>query len=128
MSAADRARGWNWTYWNDVQRPLLEELSDPDHHRALLAPHAQLTITANAPDIALSARTANGILYLIAVRKNPTANGRIHFNGLPAGTNDGTVLAHLGGNPARPVTVTHGGFTDPSPFAPHNARVYRFPG
>jgi hypothetical protein len=126
MNAADRARGWNWTYWNNVQRPLLEELSDPDHRRALLAPRAQLTITANAPDIALSARTAAGFLYLIAIRKSPTAVGRIRFSGLPAGAGRGTVLAHPGGNPARPVTVANRGFTDPSPFAPHNARVYRF--
>ncbi len=127
MNVADRARGWNWTYWNNVQRPLLEELSDPDHRRALLAPHAEVTITASAPDIALSARTADGILYLIAVRTSPSASGPIQFSGLPAGISDGTVLAHGAGNPARPVTVTHGAFTDPSPFAPHNARVYRFP-
>ncbi len=128
MNAADRARGWNWTYWRNAQRPLLEELSDADHRRALLAPQAELTIIANAPDIALSARTADGVLYLIAVRKSPSASGRIRFSGLPAGIDQGTVLAHPGGNPARPVNVTRGAFTDPSPFAPHNARVYRFPG
>jgi len=127
MNAADRARGWNWTYWNDVQRQLLQELSDADHRRALLAPRAQLTITADAPDIALTARTAAGFLYLIAIRKSPSANGRIHFRGLPAGISHGTVLAHPAGNPARSVTVANRGFTDPSPFAPHNARVYRFP-
>ena len=126
MNAADRARGWNWTYWDNVQRPLLQELSDADHRRALLAPPARLTITANAPDIALSARSAAGLLYLIAIRKSATATGRIHFSGLPAGISHGTVLAHPEGNPARPVTVSGGGFTDPSPFAPHNARVYRF--
>jgi len=126
MNAADRARGWNWTYWNSVQRALLVELSDPDHRRALLAPRASLAITANAADIALSARTAAGFLYLIAIRKSPGTTGRVHFSGLPAGVTHGTVLAHPDGNPARPVTVSHGGFTDPSPFAPHNARVYRF--
>ena len=126
MNPQDRARGWNWTYWNNVQRLLLEELSDPDHHRALLAPHAQLAITANAADIALSARTAGGFLHLIAIRKSPHSTGPVHFTGLPAQISHGTVLAHPGGNPARPVTVSHGGFTDPSPYAPHNARVYRF--
>ena len=91
------------------------------------APLAQLAITANAADIALSPREAGGFLYLIAIRKSPTSTGRVHFTGLPAAITQGTVLAHPGGNPARQVTVTHGGFTDPSPFAPHNARVYRFP-
>jgi hypothetical protein len=35
------------------------------------------------------------------------------------------VLAHPG-NPARQVTAAGGAFTDRTPFAPHNARVYRF--
>jgi hypothetical protein len=69
---------------------------------------------------------ATGTLYLIAVRRSPTAQGSIRFSGLPAGISNGTVLAHLGGNPARPITVTRGAFTDPAPFKPHNARVYRF--
>ena len=50
----------------------------------------------------------------------------MRFTGLPAGIRAGTVLAHPGGNPARHVRVSAGAFTDPSPFAPHNARVYRF--
>jgi hypothetical protein len=126
MNPADRASGWNWTYWRHVQRPLLEELSDPDHLPALTAPVAQIAITANAADITLSARETGGFLYLIAIRKSPTSSSRVHFSGLPAAITHATVLAHPGGNPARQVTVTHGGFTDPSPFAPHNARVYRF--
>lgn len=126
MNAADRASGWNWTYWRDVQRPLLEELSDPVHVPALTAPLAQVAITANAADIALSPREAGGFLYLIAIRKSPTSTSLVHFSGLPAAITHGTVLAHPGGNPARQVTVAQGGFTDPSPFAPHNARVYRF--
>jgi hypothetical protein len=51
----------------------------------------------------------------------------VKFTGLPAGVTHGTVLAHGAGNPARPVTAARGSFTDPSPFEPHNARVYRFP-
>ena len=38
MNAADRQHGWNWTYWKNVQRPLLEELSGADHAPALTAP------------------------------------------------------------------------------------------
>jgi hypothetical protein len=127
MSPADKARGWNWTYWAKVQRPLLVELTDVDHARALVAPLAQLSIRASAADVGISARSAGGFLYLIAIRKSPTTTGRVRFSGLPAGITEGTVLAHPGGNPARPVAVAQGAFTDPSPFAPHNARVYRFP-
>ena len=126
MNATDRKRGWNWTYWREVQRPLVQELSDAAHMAALTAPLAGLPIKANAADIALSARAAGPWLYLIAVRRSPTAAGRVRFTGLPAGVSRGTVLAHPGGNPARDVSVSRGAFTDPDPYRPHNARVYRF--
>jgi len=126
MTPVDRARGWNWTYWERVQKPLLQELADADHMQALTAPKATFAITADATDIALSTRKAGGFVYLIAVRKSPTTTGSVHFRGLPSGIAEGTVLAHPGGNPARTVHVAQGAFTDPSPYAPHNARVYRF--
>jgi hypothetical protein len=126
MNARDRAAGWNWTYWKHVQHPLLVELTDAEHTRALTAPPANATIRANAADIALSARATGGFLYLIAIRKSPTTTGHVHFTGIPPVVTEATVLAHPGGNPARQIGVAHGAFTDPSPFAPHNARVYRF--
>jgi hypothetical protein len=126
MNAADRAKGWNWSYWSNVQHPLLQELSDPDHTRALTARVIQPGVKANAADIALSTRSTDGFLYLIAIRKSSTTTARVRFSGLPAGITEATVLAHPGGNPARHLSVASGAFTDPSPFAPHNARVYRF--
>jgi hypothetical protein len=126
MNAADRQRGWNWTHWRRVLRPLLEELTDTAHMHALTAPRSTLVIRASAADIALSAREAGGFLYLIAVRRSPSTTGSVRFTGLPAGVGSGTVLAHPGGNPARRVPVSGGAFTDPDPFRPHNARVYRF--
>ena len=127
MNAADRQSGWNWTYWKNVQRPLLVELTDVEHAPALVAPLAAQTIKANAGDIALSPRAAGGFLYLIAVRRSPTLTGEVRFSGLPRGITEGVVLAHPGNNPARQVAVAGGVFTDPSLFAPHNARLYRFP-
>jgi hypothetical protein len=126
MNAADKRSGWNWTYWKNVQRPLLVELTDTEHAPALTAPLAQFSITASAADIALSPRVTGGFLYLIAVRKSPTLTGTVRFSGLPARITEGAVLAHPGNNPARQVAVAGGAFTDQSPFAPHNARVYRF--
>jgi hypothetical protein len=127
MSPADKQSGWNWTYWKNVQRPLLVELTDAEHVPALLAPVSALPIKANAADIALSSREGGGFLYLIAVRKSPTLTGSVRFSGLPVGITEGVVLPHPGNNPARQVAVRGGVLTDPSPFAPHNARVYRFP-
>ena len=56
MNAQDQQRGWNWSYWKRVQRPLLQELSDAAHTAALTAPLAPHAVTANAADIAVSAR------------------------------------------------------------------------
>jgi hypothetical protein len=127
MNAQDRQRGWNWSYWKRVLRPLLRELSDAEHTVALTAPLAGHAIAANAADVAVSTRQEGDVIYLIAVRRSPHASGRVRFSGLPVGIRNGTVLAHPGGNPARPVTVSNGALTDSAPFAPHNARVYRFP-
>jgi len=102
------------------------ELTDADHVRALTAPVAQLAVKANAADVAVIARRAGNLPYLIAIRKSHTTTGRVRFSGLPAGIAQATVLEHPEGNPARELAVTRGAFTDPSPFAPHNARVYRF--
>jgi hypothetical protein len=126
MSDADKQLGWNWTHWRNVQRPLLEELGEAQHTAALTASLAQTQIKADAADIGVSTRRADGSLYLIAVRKDPHLTGKVRFSGLPAAVKQGTVLAHPGGNPARQVAVANGSFTDPSPFAPHNARVYQF--
>ena len=127
LSPQDRVRGWNWTYWRKVQRPLVEELAGPQHVEALVAPAAPFTVEASAPDVALSARQTRDSIYLIAVRRSPSATGRIRFRGLPAGIGEGTVLAHGPSNPPRHVAVKGGAFTDASPYRPHNARVYRFP-
>jgi hypothetical protein len=125
MAARDQQLGWNWTYWNQVQKPLLEELSGAAHTAALTAPLSQHAIKANAPDIAVSAREAGGFFYLIAIRRSTHAQGTVHFTGLPAGLHQGTVLAHPG-NPARTIQASGGAFTDPVAFAAHNARVYQF--
>jgi hypothetical protein len=127
MTPQDRVRGFNWTYWRKVQKPLTQELAGPQHVAALLAPDAPFTVTANAPDIALSARRTEDSIYLIVVRRSPTATGRIQFRGLPDGISAGTVLPHGPSNPARKVAAKAGTFIDPSPYQPHQARVYRFP-
>jgi hypothetical protein len=126
MNPRDRQRGWNWTYWADVRRPLLEELNSPPHVAALTAPLAATQVKANAADVAVSTREAGGGIYVIAVRKSAKGHGSVRFSGLPTSVGRGSVLVHPGGNPARPVAASRGTFTDPSPFGGHNARVYQF--
>ena len=126
MNPQDRVRGFNWTYWRKVQKPLTEELSGPQHRQALLARDAPFAVTASVPDVALSTRQTPDSIYLIAVRRSPAANGRVRFSGLPPTITRGVVLPHGPSNPQRAISVRDGTFTDPSPYRPHNARVYRF--
>jgi hypothetical protein len=124
MRPVDAAAGWNWRFWHTVLKPLLQELSSTAVGPALLAPAASLTIKANQSDIALVAREAGGFLYLIAVRRSPTTNGPVRFSGLPAAITSGQALFEYNDEQFRTVNVNNGVFTDP--FAPHDARVYRF--
>jgi hypothetical protein len=126
MTPQDRVRGFNWTYWRKVQKPLTQELSGPQHVAALLAPDAPFRVITDAPDVAVSARQTADSIYLIVVRRSASGSRRVTFRGLPSGVQEGTVLPHGASNPSRKVSVRAGSFTDRSPYGAHNARVYRF--
>jgi hypothetical protein len=131
---ADAAAGWNWTFWQRVLRPVVEELSAPELAPALTARNAKLGVKASVGGIELVAREAAGFLYLIAVRRTGTAS-RVSFSGLPAHLTGGRVLFEYVQDPPPPpiepghqvfrqVAVTRGGFSDW--FAVHDVHVYRF--
>jgi hypothetical protein len=124
MNPEDSRQGWNWTFWHTVLRPLLRELNSTAVGPALVAPPAAVTVKTDAADVRLVARQARGFLYLIVVRRSATANGPVRFSGLPSGTRFGAALFEYDGKDFRTFKVTGGAFTDP--FAPHDARVYRF--
>src|SRR6266508_4215983 len=67
MRPRDAQLGWNWTFWDQVLRPLLVELTSPSVLPALTAPVAQAALTASAADVQLAARRAGTTLYVIAV-------------------------------------------------------------
>jgi hypothetical protein len=124
MRPADVQLGWNWTFWERVLQPLVSELSSTAIAPALVAPAANATITANAGDIDLATRQADGFLYLIVVRRgNPTS--QVTFTGLPTGIGGGEVLFEYAQGRFREVTVTGSSFRDW--FGPHDSHVYRFP-
>lgn len=124
MSPEDAAAGWNWTFWRTVLKPVVKELSSDSVGPALVAPPAPVTVKANAPDVRLVARQAGGFLYLITVRRSGTANGSVRFSGLPASVKFGAAMFEYDGKDFRTFRVNNGAFTEP--FAPHDARVYRF--
>jgi hypothetical protein len=124
LGPEDAAHGWNWTFWHTVLKHLVQELNSDSVGPALVAPPAPFAIKADAADVRFVARRAGGFLYLITVRRSPTANGPVRFSGLPAGIKFGAAMFEYDGRDFRTFRVTGGKFTDP--FAPHDARVYRF--
>jgi len=124
MSPDDAKSGWNWTFWRTVLKPVLQELNSDSVGPALIAPPAPANVKANQADVQLVARQAGGFLYVIVVRRSPSANGPVRFTGLPTGIKFGAAMFEYDGKDFRTFKVTNGAFTDP--FAPHDSRVYRF--
>jgi hypothetical protein len=131
---ADASAGWNWTFWQRVLRPVVEELGSTVLAPALSAPNANLAVKASVPGIELVARESGGFLYLIAVRRAGSTS-LVHFTGLPGHITGGRALFEYVQEPPPPpieaghqvfreLVVAGGGFSDW--FATHDAHVYRF--
>jgi hypothetical protein len=135
----DAQLGWNWTFWDQVLRPLVVELTSPSVLPALTAPLAQAAVSASAADVELTARRSGNFLHLIAVRRGGTTS-RVTFSGLPnkqggAPLAAGQVMFEYVQDPLPPplqadkqqfrsVTVANQSFKDW--FGPHDVHVYRF--
>jgi hypothetical protein len=132
-SPADAALGWNWTFWQEVLRPVVAELSLPAVQAALVAPNAKTPAKASTADVQLVTRDDGTHLYVVAVRRKGTTN-RVTFSGLPARITKAEALNEYVQHPLPPpigagsqsfrtIAVSKGSFQDW--FAPHDARVYR---
>ncbi len=136
---ADARAGWNWTFWEQVLRPLLEELSSTAVGPALVAADAKPQVRSSTKDVEVLTRRDGRFLYVFAVRRGG-ATSRVAFTGLPKKLNGtplagGQVLFEYAQEPPPPpigagrqafrsVSVAAGGFRDW--LGPHDARVYRF--
>lgn len=136
---ANAQAGWNWTFWERVIRPLLEELTSSAVAPALIAPNARTAVKASAKDVQLVTREEGGFVYVIAARRG-SATSRVAFSGLPPKRDGrpitgGEVLFEYVQDPPPPpiepnkqtfrtVGVANHRFRDW--LGQHDARVYRF--
>lgn len=121
MNARDWKLGWNWTFYDRVLKPVLNQLNPSGPlFPALVAPNSKLPIKVEGSRaVEYCARQADGYIYILAAkRQGPTV--KVQFSGLPSGVHGGDVLFEA----PRKVTVADGKFTDW--FAPHDVHVYRF--
>jgi hypothetical protein len=121
LNERDAKLGWNWTYWDNTLRRVVEELGDHSPlEPALVAPESSLTIQANpGAGVEWAVREAGRDVYLLACkREGPTVE--VQFSGLPADCGEGEALFE---EPRR-VTSAKGVFKDW--FGPFEVHVYRF--
>jgi len=134
----DARAGWNWTFWEQALRPLLEELASTAVAPALVAADGP-KVESTAQDLDVVTRRDGRFLYLIAARRGG-ATSRVGFTGLPrkldgSPITGGQVLFEYVQEPLPPpigagrqafrsVSVVRGGFRDW--FGPHDVHVYRF--
>jgi hypothetical protein len=116
----DRALGWNWTFYNRILNPVLEEFNPHGPlFPALVAPDSPSPIQVRESGVELRARETRQHIYVIAaMRERETTRATV--TGLPRGIVSGDLLYE---DPRR-VEVRDGSFTDW--FGPNEVHVYRF--
>jgi hypothetical protein len=121
LNTRDAAYGWNWTFYHDVLRPVLEQLSPKGPlYPALTAAASKLPISSDGDKaMEYTVRDAGTYVYVLAARREGSTV-QVSFSGLPQGIEDGEVLFES----PRHVKVEDGKFTDW--FGPHDVHVYRF--
>lgn len=121
MSPEDATLGWNWTFWDRVLRPVVEEVGvHSPLEPALVAPESKLPITvSNAPGLEYCVRQAGPDLYILACKREG-ATSDVEFENLPFSSGEGEVMYES----PRKVEVAHGKFSDW--FGPFEVHIYHF--
>ena len=120
LNPQDAALGWNWTFWNDVLKPVVRQLSDTNVLAdALVAPNSLLPIQSSRSDVEFCLRDVPPYLYILACKREGVTTN-VTFSGLPSAAALGEILYES----PRTVTASNGQFTDW--FGPFEVHAYRF--
>lgn len=120
-NATDAKYGWNWTFWQTVLKPLVQELSDPSGVApALVNGGTTVPVASSDPstEAILRQGASPGDLWLIAARSG-TGTKRVTFRGLPSWVKTARVSLE-----DRTVKVTHRSLADE--FGQWDVHVYHF--
>jgi hypothetical protein len=120
-SPTDAQFGWNWTFWQTVLKPLVEELSASSPiEPALTNPQTSEPIATNdaTSEAVLRQGTSVDDIWLIAARSGPGTK-TVTFKGLPSWVHRGSVYSE-----DRTVTASASSFHDR--FGQWDAHVYHF--
>ncbi len=121
FSGSDATYGWNWSFWQSVLEPLVNQLSASSPLAPALvsaATTAQVTTGGSGTETLLRQGTSVDDLWLIAAR-NGAGTRTVTFKGLPRWVHRGSVYTE-----GRTVTASAGSFSDR--FAQWDVHVYHF--
>jgi hypothetical protein len=120
LSEADRKLGWNWSFWNRVLRPVVEEIGTKSPlYPALVAPDSKLPVKVKGEGIEFCGREVGKEVFLIACQRGG-ATVQARFSGLPEDATGGEMLFES----PRKVHIKNGAFADW--FGPFEVHAYRF--
>ena len=123
FTQSDADHGWNWTFWQSVLKPLVQELSNsspiaPALVNSMRAP--RVTANDGTTEVLVRQGASAGDLWVIAARSGP-GTATVIFKGLPKWARQGDVYTE-----GRSVTAANGSFRDD--FAQWGVHVYHFVG
>ena len=120
-SASDKQYGWNWTFWQSVLKPLIQELSASSAiGPALLNASTSREVATNdrSTEAVLRRGTSGDDLWLIAARSG-TGTAQVTLSGLPSWVRRGSVYTE-----GRTITGSGGSLVDT--FGQWDVHVYHF--
>ena len=120
-SSSDAQYGWNWTFWQGVLKPLVQQLSATSAIAPALvnsAPTTPVTASDATTETLLKQGTSVDDLWVIAARSGD-GSATVRFQGLPGWVHRGAVYTEN-----RSVTASRGSFSDR--FAQWDVHVYHF--
>jgi hypothetical protein len=120
-SGTDAQYGWNWTFWQGVLKPLVQQLSATSAIAPALvnsAPVPHVTTSNPATELMVKQGTSVDDLWVIAARSGD-GSATVQFHGLPNWAHRGSVYTE-----DRSITASRGAFGDR--FAQWDVHVYHF--
>jgi hypothetical protein len=108
-SGADAQFGWNWTFWQSVLKPLVQQLSASSAIAPALvnsAPAPHVTTVNPTTEVITKQGTSVDDLWVIAARSG-TGGTAVQFHGLPSWAHRGSVYTEN-----RSITASRGSFSD----------------
>lgn len=119
LNDRDKQLGWNWQYWDNVLRRVVEEIGTKSPlYPALLVANSKLPVAVKGDGIEFCVREVGNDIFVLACNRSHKTE-QVTFSGLASVNGTGSVLFEE----PRTIAAKNGAFTDW--FGPFEVHVYR---